>query len=167
MYRDLKAYPKRRRESEDKLKTDESSEASRTQVSFLGVASDSPDSVSLGSSSVITTAETDSAVSEYYQQSTDEFKKDLAGPKACDSFVDSSATLVDTFQQEDIPIEMDKPMSRQSSAGKPVACGPSGPTVDEKLVGRSWLENYKGSITNPEVLTHLRKEGEKGSEGFS
>jgi len=69
-------------------------------------------------------------------------------------------------QQKDISTEVDKSISHQSSMEKTVECGIASPTGSRKLDSRSWLKNFDGCITDPEVLTNLRKQHDKGPAGY-
>jgi len=68
--------------------------------------------------------------------------------------------------QENVPIEMDKPISHSTSMKKTVGSEISPPTVSKELVGESWFNNFTGSITDPEVSIRLQKELEKGQASF-
>jgi len=68
--------------------------------------------------------------------------------------------------QDKIPTEIDKPISHPCLKVKTVERGTTCLTVSKKLKGRSWLNNFTGSITDPQILIHLREELQKGQEGF-
>jgi len=96
---------------------------------------------------------------------SNELKQDLDRAKTGVHFVDGSAGL-DMKHQKDIPTEVDKSKSHQSLMEKTVECGIPSSTGSKKLDSRSWLKNFDACITDPEVLTNLRKEREKGPKGF-
>jgi len=95
---------------------------------------------------------------------SNELKQDIGRANTGVHFVDSSAGL-DMKQQKDISTEVDKSISHQSSMEKTVECGIPSPPGSKKLDSRSWLKNFDGCIADPEVLTNLRKEHDKGPAG--
>jgi len=68
--------------------------------------------------------------------------------------------------QDKIPTEIDKPIPNPCLVDKTVEHRAPCLTVNTKLEGKNWLNNFTGSITDPRIIIHLRKELQNGPEGF-